>query len=50
MTEDGRFLLVYQTEGTDPKNRIFLRDLDDPSGRIAPFLDDFAPAPQGRQQ
>jgi len=41
VTEDGRFLLVYQTEGTDPKNRIFLRDLDDPSGRIAPFLDDF---------
>ena len=41
MTDDGRFLLVYQTEGTDPKNRIFLRDLEDPEGSIGPFLDAF---------
>jgi prolyl oligopeptidase len=41
VTEDGRFLLVYQTEGTDPKNRIFLRDLKDPNGSIGPFLDAF---------
>jgi prolyl oligopeptidase len=41
VTEDGRYLLVHQTEGTDPKNRIFIRDLDDPSGRIVPFLDAF---------
>ncbi|MCG6924170.1 MAG: prolyl oligopeptidase family serine peptidase [Acidobacteria bacterium] len=41
VTDDGRFLLVYQTEGTDPKNRIFLRDLEDPTGSIDPFLDAF---------
>ncbi len=41
VTDDGRFLLIYQTEGTDPKNRIFLRDLEDPAGEIAPFLDAF---------
>jgi prolyl oligopeptidase len=41
VTDDGRFLLVYQSEGTDPKNRIFLRDLEDPKGAIGPFLDAF---------
>ena len=41
VTEDGRFLLVYQSEGTDPRNRIFAQDLQDPKGGIAPFLDAF---------
>jgi prolyl oligopeptidase len=41
VTEDGRFLLVYQYEGTDPKNRIFQQDLQDPQGAIEPFLDAF---------
>jgi len=41
VTDDGRFLLVYQHEGTDPKNRIFLKDLEEAGGSIAPFLDAF---------
>jgi prolyl oligopeptidase len=41
VTEDGRFLLVYQTEGTDNRNRVFLRDLNTPGSQIAPFLDAF---------
>ncbi len=41
VTDDGRFLLVYQHEGTDPKNRIFLKDLEEARGSIAPFLDAF---------
>ena len=41
VTDDGRFLLLYQTEGTDNRNRIFVRDLKDPNGTIAPFLNDF---------
>jgi prolyl oligopeptidase len=41
VTEDGRFLLVYQTEGTDNKNRVFVHDLKDPRGRIEPFLNEF---------
>ncbi len=41
ITDDGRFLLVYQTEGTDNRNRVFVRDLTDPPGAIAPFLDRF---------
>ena len=41
VTDDGRFLLLYQNQGTDPKNRVFLRDLQDPKGAIGPFLDAF---------
>ncbi len=41
VSEDGRFLLVYQSDGTDPRNRIFLQDLGEPGGRIEPFLDAF---------
>jgi prolyl oligopeptidase len=41
VTEDGRFLLVYQSEGTDPRNRIFVRDLAEANGEIGPFLDAF---------
>jgi prolyl oligopeptidase len=41
VTDDGRFLLVYQHEGTDPRNRVFVKDLADPEGEIVPFLDTF---------
>jgi prolyl oligopeptidase len=41
VTEDGRFLIVTQTEGTDNRNRVFVRDLRKPAGAIQPFLDDF---------
>jgi len=41
VTDDGRYLLLYQTEGTENKNRIFVRDLKDPNGRIEPFLNEF---------
>ena len=40
-TDDGRFLVIYQSEGTEPKNRVFLRDLSKPDAAIEPFLDDF---------
>ena len=41
VTDDGRFLLVYQREGTDPRNRIFVQDLHEPGAAIEPFLDAF---------
>ncbi len=41
VTDDGRFLVVAQTEGTDPKNRLFLQDLGDAKAAISPFLDAF---------
>ena len=39
VTEDGRFLVITQTEGTDNRTRIFLRDLSERLGQIRPFLD-----------
>ncbi len=41
VTDDGRFLLIYQSEGTEPRNRIFIRDLSDPASAVVPFLDAF---------
>jgi|WetSurMetagenome_2_1015567.scaffolds.fasta_scaffold07261_2 prolyl oligopeptidase len=41
VTEDGRYLLVTQTEGTDNRNRVFVRDLRKAGGKIEPFLDHF---------
>ncbi len=41
VTEDGRFLLITQSEGTDNRNRVFVRDLKAPGSKIEPFLDDF---------
>ncbi len=41
VTDDGRFLVVNQTEGTQIENRVFVRDLADPNGKIEPFLNDF---------
>ena len=41
VSDDGRWLVIYQSEGTNRENRIFLRDLADPTGKIEPFLDKF---------
>ena len=41
VTEDGRFLLIYQSEGTKPENRVFVKDLSRPGAPIQPFLDEF---------
>ncbi len=41
VTEDGRYLLISQSEGTEPKNRVFIRDLSKPGSKVEPFLDRF---------
>jgi prolyl oligopeptidase len=41
VTEDGRFLLIVQWEGTKPENRVFVKDLARPGSTIQPFLDRF---------
>ena len=41
VTDDGRYLLIYQSEGTDPRNRIFVKDLSQPTAQVQPFLDQF---------
>jgi prolyl oligopeptidase len=41
VTDDGRWLLISQSEGTERKNRLFLKDLAKPGSAIEPFLDRF---------
>ena len=41
VTDDGRFLVIYQSEGTERENRVFVQDLARPGSTIVPFLDAF---------
>lgn len=41
VSDDGKYLIVYQNEGTEPKTRIFLQDLTKPGSKVEPFLDAF---------
>lgn len=41
LTEDGRYLLLYQTEGTQNLNRVFFKELKDSSSRFIPIFNDF---------
>jgi prolyl oligopeptidase len=41
VTDDGRFLLLYQSEGTERENRVFVQDLSKRDSQIVPFLDAF---------
>src|SRR5213079_70392 len=39
VTEDGRYLIVTVQRGTDPKNRIFYKNLVDPNSKVVELLD-----------
>ncbi|MBK9796256.1 MAG: S9 family peptidase [Holophagaceae bacterium] len=41
VTDDGKWLVIYQNQGTDRRSRIFLRDLTRPDGKVEPWLDKF---------
>ena len=41
VSDDGKYLLIYQSEGTDPRNRIFVKDLSRPDSKVEPFLNEF---------
>jgi len=41
VTEDGRYLVVSAFVGTDARNRLLVRDLDEPYGTTVPVIDDF---------
>ncbi len=41
VTDDGRYLLINVGQGTDPKNRLYYKDLADPKGEVVKLLDDF---------
>lgn len=39
VTDDGHYLIITVQRGTDPKNRIFYKDLSDPNSKVAELLD-----------
>jgi prolyl oligopeptidase len=41
VTEDGRYLLLYVREGTDPNNRLYVKDLENEGGEWLRLLDEF---------
>jgi prolyl oligopeptidase len=41
VTDDGRYLLINQWEGTEPKNRVFVKDLTRADAPVRPFLNEF---------
>jgi prolyl oligopeptidase len=38
VTDDGRYLIVNVSQGTDPKNRIFYKDLQEPNSKVVELL------------
>lgn len=41
VTDDGKWLLVYQYQGTERRSRIFLKDLTRPEAKVEPWLDKY---------
>ncbi len=39
VTEDGRYLVITVTQGTDPKNRVFFKDLQIKESKVVELLD-----------
>src|SRR5437763_2159470 len=39
VTDDGRYLIITVQRGTDPKNRIFYKNLVDPNSKVVELLD-----------
>src|SRR3954447_233786 len=44
VSEDGRFLIVSVSQGTDPKNRIFYKDLQKPDASVVELLNKQMPS------
>ena len=41
VTDDGRWLVIHVSQGTDTKNRIFFKDLTQPDAKVVELLNDF---------
>jgi prolyl oligopeptidase len=41
VTDDGKWLVIYQNQGTDRRSRIFLQELSRPGSKVEPWLDRF---------
>jgi prolyl oligopeptidase len=39
VTDDGRYLIIHVSEGTDPENRIYYKDLTKPGSDVVALLD-----------
>ena len=39
VTDDGHYLIVFISEGTDPKNRVYYKDLTKPASPVVPLMD-----------
>jgi prolyl oligopeptidase len=40
VTDDGHYLIIQISEGTDPKNRVYFKDLTKPGSDVVPLLDE----------
>jgi prolyl oligopeptidase len=41
VTDDGHYLVIYVSQGTSPKNRLYYKDLTKPDSQVVKLLDDF---------
>ena len=41
VTDDGHYLILGVSQGTDPRNRVFYKDLTQPNGPVVELLNDF---------
>jgi prolyl oligopeptidase len=41
VTDDGKYLIITVTQGTDPKNRIYYKDLSQTGAKVVELLNDF---------
>ncbi len=41
VTDDGRYLIIHVSEGTDTRNRIYYQDLQNPGSPVVELLNDF---------
>ena len=41
VTDDGRYLIITVWQGTDPRNRVYYKDLEQPDSQVVRLLDDF---------
>ena len=41
VTDDGRYLVIFVWQGTDRRNRIYYKDLQQPGSEVVRLLDDF---------
>src|SRR6201997_3052007 len=46
VTDDGHYLVIFVTQGTSPKNRLYYKDLTKPDSQVVKLLDDFDAAYQ----